>query len=349
MALRHRKFRTKLCRNFAIGRCDYGDQCSFIHPPLVFPPYQSWSPFARQAYPNWGSHVHQYLAQQSRPSQLPRTYPQEPSIVDGGASPSSLLLSASDSVVPSFGGHVGWGQSNQKKYPCRHFVRTGGWCPVGDGCKFIHDYSAIKSIGVSGGALTHNPGTSEERHPISGGVRTGVPPASNNTNHVGLDNHGYQYTSLGHVKPYSDHATVSGMCWPIQPHMQYFCAPYTSDTSVFPERATQRNSHALHSSTDDAPGLPVGAYEIHGTTYFPAVPTQPFHFGQAEPVSNNYSYHSQIFYQPINGEPIFPKPEVSRTTDTDESEFPYRPPKNQQVGHARRISVTIKKTSGLFS
>jgi hypothetical protein len=31
-----------------------------------------------------------------------------------------------------------------------------------------------------------------------------------------------------------------------------------------------------------------------------------------------------------------------RLTSTREDEFPYRPPKNQRVGHARRISVQIK-------
>lgn len=34
---------------------------------------------------------------------------------------------------------------------------------------------------------------------------------------------------------------------------------------------------------------------------------------------------------------------IGKPTVTQEHEFPYRPPKNQRVGHARRISVNIKK------
>jgi len=34
-------------------------------------------------------------------------------------------------------------------------------------------------------------------------------------------------------------------------------------------------------------------------------------------------------------------------TSTQEDEFPYRPPKNQRVGHARRISVQMKKVDTL--
>ncbi|KAF9233897.1 hypothetical protein BU15DRAFT_79642 [Melanogaster broomeanus] len=38
-------------------------------------------------------------------------------------------------------------------------------------------------------------------------------------------------------------------------------------------------------------------------------------------------------------------PKAERRTSTQEHEFPYRPPKNQQMGHARRVSVNIKKQS----
>lgn len=370
MSLHHPKFRTKLCRNFAIGKCNYGDQCSFIHPPLVFPPYQSWSPFARQIYLNSDSLAPQYIALHSLPVQLSGAYTQEASIVDKGAS----LLSVSDGVVSGFGGRLGWGHLGEKKYPCRHFVRTGGWCPVGDNCKFIHDRSAIKPKDTTSSVMSHNTDVNEERH-ISGAALMGAPPAFISRDYVGFNGQVYQCSS-GSVKPYPDYTTVPGAWCPMQPHMSHPDPPYTLHAPVFLEGAMQQNSHVLPSSTSDALPLPIGAYEISGTTYFPVVRAQPLHFDQAVPAPNHHSYYCQDFYQPagdVCGEPrsqnesvlptfkplgeirdtpiqhisdpaITQGPEVDRTrTHTDESEFPYRPPKNQRVGHVRRISVPIKK------
>ena len=159
--------------------------------------------------------------------------------------------------------------------------------------------------------------------------------------------------------------------------------------------------------------LPMGTYEMNGTTYFPAsVPSvpapPPVTYSLAvhpvpykPPMAPAYPYYApptlpagyydipnqttvldpQTSFDPFASDPmmstelpVIPRLEdyqmspiqhdvlqlplsspfapigdlgltstTGKPTATQEHEFPYRPPKNQRVGHARRISVNIKK------
>ncbi|KAH7915936.1 hypothetical protein BJ138DRAFT_1140784 [Hygrophoropsis aurantiaca] len=127
--------------------------------------------------------------------------------------------------------------------------------------------------------------------------------------------------------------------------------------------------------------IPAGAYQLDGTTYFPldvfnpqisCVPTASEIQGNAAP-SHNWTHHYdddrmnrtpqrrgvashrkarsewvQPPTTPVEAHIDLPRTQQhaadDRLTSTSDNEFPYRPPKNQRVGHARRISVTIKRT-----
>ncbi|KAI6041527.1 hypothetical protein EDC04DRAFT_1261649 [Pisolithus marmoratus] len=374
--LRHRKFRTKLCRNFVIGKCEYGEKCTFIHPPLAFSPPQSWSFFACPSNPNWNASP--ALPELMCPTQGSplgplhsfASHPHKNSPIGDDPSATSLLLSASGNV--NMTSPLSW-QVGGKKYPCRHFTRTGGWCPVGNRCKFIHDYSVVNSGNDKGSVIPHNPDAyNADGRTISGGVRVTVPPAFKCSNQMSHKQEPW-YTYTGTVEPCSEQTTVSGLHWPVPHYIPYL---FPTNTIHPPPRPTAmgQSGYAQHSLAVDTHQLPVGTYEIDGTTYFPIAIAQPFSYNQA--VSAPGYYHYQDCYQSrsdfpgfqsgaapsayespkenyhgpcnqIGSEPsLTQESQVTKESHLDESEFPYRPPKHQQVGHVRRISVIVKKVDG---
>ena len=130
--------KAKLCRNLVNGGCPFGQKCSFLHPaPRITGPPS----FTRSIF-SWNTLLlPQLLAlsnQQGTRKMMPRRSPpppQGPELIDEDPSPStSLLLSKSDCTsldqVPQTRR-----SSKRKKYPCRHFIRTGGWCPAGGQCR----------------------------------------------------------------------------------------------------------------------------------------------------------------------------------------------------------------------
>lgn len=160
--------------------------------------------------------------------------------------------------------------------------------------------------------------------------------------------------------------------WSIPPQIGYL-GPGVADraATIAPGQSA---SYLPSLPSRDIQNLPVGTYEIRGTTYFPVALPQPMHHDQAmsRPVHQclQQSYQSteepsseprlQSQGAPFRRSPVSSPhhrdqrmPDFSNTVQvaqmdsiltTNESEFPYRPRKNQQVGHARRISVAIKKT-----
>lgn len=382
LPLRHRKFRTKLCRNFVTGKCDYGEKCTFIHPTLAFPPQQqqSTSFFAVPSYPNWNASPP--LPELMYPTQgsplggpLPSfaVHPQEISPIGDEQRASSLLLSTPGSVNTGYIASPPSWQPGRKKYPCRHFTRTGGWCPAGNRCKFIHDYSAVKSMKGGSSVIPHNSDAyNEDGRTISGGVRMAVLPAFNRSNQMNQSNQRPWYPYTGSVEPCSEWTTPSGFYWPVPCSVPHPFPVNTIHPPLAPTMGTGQGGYAQYPCAPDAYHLPAGAYEIAGTTYFPIVNAQPFCYDQAMPAPGYY----QDCYQPRSVFPGFhsgetPSPygspeenycgplsqigsesspaqesQVAKDSHIDESEFPFRPPKHQQVGHVRRITVVVKKVDG---
>ncbi|KAF8452497.1 hypothetical protein L210DRAFT_3518778 [Boletus edulis BED1] len=389
IASHHPKYRTKLCRNFADGVCPFGQKCSFLHPALT--PSPSSFSLAQRAF-SWNALL------------LPQ------------------LLALSNQQTTQ-------NRRKKYKYPCRHFIRTGGWCPAAGQCKFQHDVAALLSAGIQKADCA--PPFATDAHgdggrTISGGVLMGrqsssplivsrihsdpqyteaelMPPSSSTR---------YPSMSAGVLGDHSDQPVY----WPNhtwQPYLPYYAAvpamsisataglcsvaqqgvypPSQPPVQTVPPRETQTS-------------LPMGSYEVHGTTYFPAAPPPPPSSMPVHPIPFNptvtpaYPYYAppalhaghydihnrttdvgpQASFDPFASDrmmpselPVIPRLEdyqmspvqqdvlmpplsspsapsgLTTTSDkltaTKEHEFPYRPLKDQRVGHARRISVNIKK------
>lgn len=129
--------KAKPCRNFANGNCPFGQKCSFLHPVPGTVPLSSLAQYLF----NWNILLPQLLAssnQQQTLKNMPRRSPPPPhgpQLIDEDPSPpTSLLLSTSDCTSSEQMPRTKR-LSRRKKVPCRHFIRTGGWCPAGAKCR----------------------------------------------------------------------------------------------------------------------------------------------------------------------------------------------------------------------
>ncbi|KAG8216029.1 hypothetical protein J3R82DRAFT_8023 [Butyriboletus roseoflavus] len=426
--------KAKLCRNFANGDCPFGQKCSFLHGPAsgIKPSF-----LAQQLF-NWNALLPQLLAlsnQQGIQKKMLRRSPprfQGPQLVDEDPSPpTSLLLSTSDCTSAEQMQETRR-FSRRKKYPCRHFIRTGGWCPAGAECRFHHDVAALPSAAVRKAEQAPRFETDaygDGGRTISGGVLMGIqlpspriihhehsePPRCTGGELVQpCSSSRHTYKSATILNDFSDQP----MYWPNytwQP-CQPFYATVPAPTAV-PIPVTAAPSSVVQHSIYPPPqpqaqtvppsatqtSLPLGAYEVNGTTYFPtsmpsvpapapvtySVPVHPASYHH--PMDRVYPYYApptlpgscddirnqttdvrpQTSFDPFASDPmmtselpVIPRledyqispiqhdvlplplssPSVLTTTkDKLEHEFPYRPPTHQRVGHARRISVNIKK------
>ncbi|KAH7882966.1 hypothetical protein F5I97DRAFT_158428 [Phlebopus sp. FC_14] len=387
--MRHPKFRTKLCRNYMSGQCAFGPKCSFIHPPPgLLPPYHSSSPFARQLLSNWNAFLPRTMtipqAMQPVQTNSPISHFQGPFLAD--ENPSLHLLSTTDAVNSGALKDARLHTPKQKRFPCRHFVRTGGWCPAGGQCKFLHDYSAVQystprstdATAVSDDVSATLPTDmyTEDGRTISGGVRMGVTPFCQNSSQAHSNETLSQCTHAQGVRPYPEQYLCSWY-WQSQSYLHY-PQGYALDHPIpllMPVAFVVPPAVALNTDTPpDATGtptLPTGTYAMNGTTYFPPLQTFASHpilhnqsptvYDQSpncvpahDSVTEPWYPHELQSYLPDTppnaaspSDPFStasPGTEVNKLTTTQENVFPYRPPRNQRVGHARRISVNIKKS-----
>ncbi|KAI0346226.1 hypothetical protein BDW22DRAFT_731432 [Trametopsis cervina] len=148
------RFRTKLCRNYALGNCPQGDQCKYLHSRDI--PVSTPYPMAQPMVP----------VIRGVPGFNPRfSFPLP------AAAPSFMWPTLSPPPAPADMSNFGWiYQSIPPSAPsptaasqppqfrplswrttlCRHFVKNQGWCPLGDDCGYIHDIplamSATKDV-----------------------------------------------------------------------------------------------------------------------------------------------------------------------------------------------------------
>ncbi|KAI9460687.1 hypothetical protein HD554DRAFT_2176539 [Boletus coccyginus] len=392
---RHPKYRTKLCRNLANGNCPFGQKCSFFHPAPRISPSSSSPP---QHLFNWNPLLlSQLLAlsyQQGAQKEMPRRMPRRSlgsQLIDEDPSPTTPLLLSKSDCTSSEQKPQTRRSRRREKFPCRHFIRTGGWCPAAGQCRFHHDVTALVSEDVQKVFATNAHGGERT---ISGGVLMGMqvqsPPVINEAH---SEPPRYPETELVH--PYNP-MYWSNYTW--QPYQPYYAAlpataaapipstaapPPVMQNSVYPPPQPQTQ---IVPSSETQNGLPSGSYEMNGTTYFPpsmpsalspppmtsySIPAHPVPYNH--PMAPVYPYYAPP--SPTRNElPVIPRLEeyqmspiqhdalplplsspfalnddlgltttTGKPTVTQEHEFPYRPPKNQRVGHARRISVNIKK------
>ncbi|KAH7928384.1 hypothetical protein BV22DRAFT_1192932 [Leucogyrophana mollusca] len=419
---RHPKYRTKICRNFALGQCKRGDKCTFIHPsPILFPPFGSMSPFASQLILSWPMLAPQMPPGASAPSPSPELMPLVfPSLNDRTNSTpikeaQSLLFSAPSVDEPPISS---FRPVTYKTKHCRHFGRKNGWCPRGDECNFIHDVALLQPRDDLGSMEQAAPPAIElSTRTISGGVRIASPPAGHCWSYVQgvCRDPACQYVHPADISPYIRYTPCGE--WPNCERGPYCTfqhpvsvaplAPVPIPVYSPPPVIASHLSHLgaampipeiacpsrLASGTSQASVLPYGAYEINGTTYYPPQVLNPqFPYGQSAPESYPQQDQTPIYPQPdlydqswipqcpstddvfttndgvvADGQwvpppttPVETHPEIevastdstleaeaARLTSTQDDEFPYRPPKNQRVGHARRVSVSMKKLDGI--
>ncbi|TCD70410.1 hypothetical protein EIP91_003491 [Steccherinum ochraceum] len=171
----HPLYRTKLCRNFALGHCNYGDKCAYIHitpsqpqpspqspsrslRPAVYPPppyseIQTGSPtIAPGAVPQ----VMTTTSSSAIPlddNVSPSAPPCTPTCANGPLPPATGI--SSFLLLPSFNptrasdestrrprkrvrAATTSGTNHYRTKPCRFFFSPGG-CIKGDKCNFMHD------------------------------------------------------------------------------------------------------------------------------------------------------------------------------------------------------------------
>ncbi|KAG2126575.1 hypothetical protein DEU56DRAFT_822010 [Suillus clintonianus] len=392
------KYRTKICRNFVAGRCAYGTNCTFIHPPpVLFPPSNTLRPFARQPVLKWSA-------------LRPNTTDAAP-VYETPFSPSPL----SPAPIPGTRENVIVRPKGRRTNVCKHFVRTQGRCPLGDACNFIHDAALLSSRGSD---------QIQNRRDVSPRCAAcAKEPWS-------IDN-----TAMGATREYC-WAYIQGMC--MNPGCQLLhpeddslyvahtpcprwpncsdgaCCAFQHPGSIpvapaplpLPLPSTGIRVPAIQNDgppvSSETSALPCGLYEINGTKYFGPhmsvvpLPTSPsmlydhatiahsvcdptiyarnYPGGTLEASSHVYdqgTYPDGDWKIHNSSDPQLleinkPKEQLSvpvqevirlstsdpgavvdRFTSTQTSEFPYRPPENQRLGHAKRISVQMKKVEAL--
>ncbi|KAI0648638.1 hypothetical protein C8Q79DRAFT_998697 [Trametes meyenii] len=134
MASRRDRFRTKLCRNFALGHCPQGASCNYIHasPESIQTDNSIHSSLGRSACVSLNGQAQLSSAVSPVWSTLS---PVTNSSVDqvnyqwGSPAPSGAAPPSRIKYRP-----LSW-----RTALCRHFVRNKGWCPLGEECNYIHD------------------------------------------------------------------------------------------------------------------------------------------------------------------------------------------------------------------
>ncbi|KAI0350399.1 hypothetical protein OH77DRAFT_1077022 [Trametes cingulata] len=407
MATRRVGFRTKLCRNFALGHCPQGEACNYIHA----------SPATIQNDLN----SHTRLISGARIGHEPQGH------LPASASP--VWSAISPTTICSDQPHYQWGSSpasnvapvSRIKYRplsyrtalCRHFVKNKGWCPLGDECNYIHDLALAEFA-------QHDVRFDGRRPAEHGGGRAGGKSGKAGTKH----SHCWAYVQgLCHVQdcqylhPVAVHLFAPHtpcLAWPncrrgpLCPYKHP--EPYVSDSappSPQPLSPVETNPPPPPAQQDP---VPRGAVSYNGMFYFNTQSPQ-----QAQPMPSlnlppPAQQPSMLFHNPWDAwrlsypqtpmtympvvlssptgpswadtsfrwpdvampfpPPAMPRPPSppinirrpappyeavkypsqpiveharGRSLPVPENELPYVPPKQpQQVGHAHRVSVTIK-------
>jgi len=137
------RFRTKLCRNYALGHCPQGDECKYLHSHdiPISTPYPMAQPMIQlvRGLPGFNPQFSFPLPTAAPGFVWPTLSPQASSAERGGfnwtyASVQPNVISQPLAPQPTQFRPLSW-----RTTLCRHFVKNQGWCPLGDDCGYIHD------------------------------------------------------------------------------------------------------------------------------------------------------------------------------------------------------------------
>ncbi|CDO68230.1 hypothetical protein BN946_scf184870.g4 [Trametes cinnabarina] len=418
MSSRRGRFRTKLCRNFALGHCPQGEDCNYIHATPASIQGDLNMPAMLGSGDNVGIDNQTHLATASPvwSTLSPVTINSDQPNYQWGSSPVSAGVRAS---------RIKYRPLSWRTALCRHYVRNRGWCPMGDQCNYIHDLTLAEYArddvrfsrrqGVSsGGAKTDGKGKMGSKHSHCWAYVQGLCHVQD-----------CQYLHPVAVHLFAPHTPC--LAWPncrrgpLCPYKHP--EPYVSDS---PPGSPAMSPTSTRPAVESRDLVPRGAVPYNGTMYFPYRSPQPppampaFNLptlnlppppGQQQMFLSNpweavwripYPQTPMAYIPPMLSPtawpdnaprwpdnlapyppqgfpklpvPAFDEPNMNSASampgsqsgnygyeysvedaetahghpslSIPESEMPYVPPKHQQVGHARRVSVTIKRKEDL--
>lgn len=270
------RYKTKLCRNYALGHCPQGDHCKYLHSHNI--PIQPAYPMAPTMAPAMTRPVG-FNPNFSFPAIAPGMPFNWPPMSPPLSSPEASGLSWS---FAPFSPHLSAASSGHSQPPqfrplswrttlCRHFAKNQGWCPLGDECGYIHDLSLAAHV------------TNDIRFPD--GSRPSDSRAGSKHSHC------WAYVQgLCRVKecPYL-HPVAITLFVPHTPCLAWpnctrgaLCT-YKHPEPLIPKVSELRMSPPAQVQRPQPPSpvqvIPTGTVQFYGTTYFPvqrgAQPPQP--------------------------------------------------------------------------
>ncbi|KAI0750256.1 hypothetical protein C8Q80DRAFT_680039 [Daedaleopsis nitida] len=133
------RFRSKLCRNFALGHCPQGDKCNYIHatPESIQNNTHTLSSPPIQPTISQRSIDDPLSASAFSPSLWPTLSPATNASSDHPAY--HWGTSNTTHSGPASESHIKYRPLSWRTTLCRHFLKNRGWCPLGDDCNYIHD------------------------------------------------------------------------------------------------------------------------------------------------------------------------------------------------------------------
>jgi len=285
------RFRTKLCRNYALGHCPQGDRCKYLHsnniptsptfsvqqPIISFSPMnQPMSPThsfptapVPMAYP-WS--IQPPTVYNPQPVQMNWTYspPRPPQVSQGGGD--------SNSNPPQFR-PLSWRTSL-----CRHYIKNQGWCPLGEDCGYIHD------LALSAHA------TDDIRFPDGSHLKSKGNDSNGSHSRAGSKHsHCWAYVQgLCRVKdcPYL-HPVAIDLFVPHTPCLAWpncsrgaLCAYKHPEPLMprIPDMPPPMPSQVYPQPPSPIRIIPTGTLQFHGTTYFPVTGPPPGPLPASQPV-----------------------------------------------------------------
>ncbi|TCD59828.1 hypothetical protein EIP91_011347 [Steccherinum ochraceum] len=310
------RFRTKLCRNFALGHCAQGDRCKYLHSmniPVSSPTFTSSQPVTQFVGAPSGFSPPLFSPYNTSSLGYPWGLPSPTAVQSPDQMQFNWTYTSSypppalppPPPQPQYQPHTqGTSPPNPPQFRplswrttlCRHFSKNQGWCPLGDECGYIHDLAlaahASDDIRFPNQYRSER-GSSDVRGKSAAKGRAGS-----------KHSHCWAYVQgLCRVKdcPYLHPAAINLFV----PHTPCLAWPNCTRGSLcaykhpesLPAKASEPAPRPIQSQIPMQPQpvpqppspvlfIPSSSVQFHGTTYFPfAPPQQPYSFTHAHHVA----------------------------------------------------------------